>query len=58
MELHRKLTIIGMVLLVATYLLNSRHEEGFNYAYVPGIAMIVSLGAGFVIFTKDRLRDS
>ncbi|MBA4436983.1 MAG: hypothetical protein ACE5Q9_02160 [Nitrosopumilus sp.] len=62
MELHRKLTIIGSILLVATYFINNYHQEthpgvGFNYAYVTGIGMLIAFGISFVIFTKDRLKN-
>ncbi|WP_428325205.1 hypothetical protein [Nitrosopumilus sp.] len=62
MELHRKLTIIGSILLVATFMINNYHEEvhpgiGFNYAYVTGIGMLIAFGISFVIFTKDRLKN-
>ncbi len=60
MELHRKLTYIGAVLLVATFLINYYHETdhlgiGFNYAYATGIAMVLCFGASFVLFTKDKI---
>lgn len=62
MELHRKLTFIGVFLLVATFLINNYHksdhlEVGFNYAYIPGIAMLICFGISFVLFTKDRFYD-
>jgi len=62
LELHRKLTIIGSILLVATFLINNYHEEvhpgvGFNYAYATGIGMLIAFGISFVIFTKDRLKN-
>jgi len=61
LETHRKLTIIGSILLVATFLINNYHQEdhpgiGFNYAYVTGIGMLIAFGISFVIFTKDRLK--
>ncbi|WP_428326008.1 hypothetical protein [Nitrosopumilus sp.] len=62
METHRKLTIIGSLLLVATFLINNYHQTdhpgvGFNYAYVTGIGMLIAFGISFVIFTKDRLKN-
>ena len=62
MELHRKLTYIGAVLLVATFLINHYHETdhpevGFNYAYVTGIVMVLCFGVSFVLFTKDKIND-
>jgi len=59
-KLHQKLTIIGVVLLVATFLVNYYHQEdhpgiGFNYAYVPGVLMLAVFSISFILFTKDRL---
>jgi len=60
-ETHRKLTIIGSILLVVTFFINNYHQEThpeeFNYAYVTGISMLIAFGISFVIFTKDRLKD-
>jgi len=61
-ETHRKLTIIGSILLVATFLIHNYYQEthpgvGFNYAYVTGIGMLIAFGISFIIFTKDRLKD-
>ena len=63
METHQKLTIIGVALLAITFLINYYHQQvhpgvGFNYAYIPGIVMLVVLSTSFVMFTKDRLKDS
>ena len=59
MELHRRLTYIGAVLLVATFVMNSQHEgDGFNYAYVTGVGMIAAFGLSLVLFTKDKIRPS
>lgn len=62
METHQKLTIIGVVLLVITFLINNYHQEvhpdeGLNYAYVTGIVMLVAFSISFVMFTKDRLKS-
>ncbi|HIE46784.1 MAG: hypothetical protein ABGW49_00665 [Nitrosopumilus sp.] len=62
METHQKLTVAGVILLILTFLINFYHQEnhpdiGFNYAYVPGIAMLAVFAISFIIFTKDRLRD-
>ena len=59
LETHRKLTILGVILLVATFLINYYHQQvhpgvGFNYAYVTGIAMLAAFVISFVLFTKDR----
>lgn len=63
MELHRKLTILGIILLVATFALHNNYlenssENEFNYAYVTGIAMLIAFLASFVIFNKEKLKDS
>jgi Mg2+ and Co2+ transporter CorA len=63
LEIHQKLTIIGVVLLAMTFLINYYHQQvhpgvGFNYAYVPGVAMLVVFSASFVLFTKDRIKES
>lgn len=62
METHQKLSIIGAVLLVITFLINNYHQEvhpdeGLNYAYVTGIVMLVAFAISFVMFTKDRLNS-
>jgi multidrug transporter EmrE-like cation transporter len=62
-ELHRKLTILGVILLIATFIIHSYHNQdhpgiGFNYAYVTGIAMLIAFLASFVLFNKDKLKDS
>ena len=61
METHRKLTILGVILLVATIAIYYYHEadhpdEGFNYAYVTGIAMIVVFLASLAMINKDRFK--
>ncbi len=63
MELHRKLTILGVILLIATFAIHSYHNQdhpgiGFNYAYVTGIAMLIAFLASFILFNKDKLIDS
>ncbi len=63
METHRKLTILGVVLLVATIAIYYYHEEdhpddGFNYAYVTGVAMIAVFMASLAIINKDRFKES
>jgi len=50
-------------LLVMTFLINNYHQEihpgvGFNYAYIPGILMLAVLAISFIIFTKDRMKES
>ena len=62
METHQKLTIIGVILLVVTFLINYYHQEdhpgvGFNYAYIPGVAMLAAFLISFIIFTKDKLKS-
>jgi len=63
LETHQKLTIIGVVLLGITLLINYYHQQahpgdGFNYAYIPGVGMLAVFLASFIMFTKDRLNDS
>jgi hypothetical protein len=62
-ELHQKLTILGIILLTATFLIHTYHEQdhpgiGFNFAYVTGIAMLVAFLASFLLFNKEKLKDS
>jgi len=59
---HRKLTFIGVIFLVITFLINYYHQQdhpdvGFNYAYISGVIMLVSFAASFFIFTKDNLKN-
>jgi Mg2+ and Co2+ transporter CorA len=63
MQDHQKLTIVGIVLLVATYVISNYHEMnhsgiGFNYAYITGISMLIVFIASFVLFGKDRIKES
>ncbi|MFZ8907359.1 MAG: hypothetical protein ACO2Y5_01275 [Nitrosopumilaceae archaeon] len=63
MELHQKFTILGIILLAATFLINTYHEQdhpgiGFNFAYVTGIAMLIAFLASFILFNKEKLKDS
>ena len=62
MELHQKLTILGIILLIVTLIIHTYHEQdhagiGFNYAYVTGIAMLIVFLVSFVLFNKDKLKD-
>ena len=46
-----------------TFLINYYHQQvypnvEFNYAYISGVAMLAVLSTSFVMFTKDRLKDS
>ncbi|MBT3573296.1 MAG: hypothetical protein HN500_00165 [Nitrosopumilus sp.] len=59
---HRKLTFIGVIFLVITFLINYYHQQnhpdvGFNYAYISGTIMLISFAASFLIFTKDNLKN-
>ncbi len=61
LEIHQKLTILGVILLVVTFLINYYHQDthpgaGFNYAYVTGILMLVAFSISFVMFTKNQLK--
>lgn len=63
MELHQKLTILGVILLALTLIVHTYHQQdhpgtGFNYAYVTGIGMLVAFLASFVLFNKDKLKES
>ena len=62
LEIHQKLTIMGAILLVVTFLINYYHQEthpgvGFNYAYLTGILMLVAFSISFVLFTKNQLKN-
>jgi uncharacterized membrane protein YphA (DoxX/SURF4 family) len=62
-ELHQKLTILGIILLVATFIIHTYHEQDhsgivFNFAYVTGIAMLITFLASFLLFNKEKLKDS
>ena len=61
MEKHQKFTVVGVILLVVTFLINYYHQEthpgiGFNYAYVPGVLMLIAFSISFVLFTKNNLK--
>ncbi|AFS83611.1 hypothetical protein NSED_09105 [Candidatus Nitrosopumilus sediminis] len=61
LEIHQKLTVVGVVLLVVTFLINYYHQEnhpdiGFNYAYITGVAMLIAFSISFVMFTKNQLK--
>ena len=63
MELHQKLTILGIILLAATFLIHTYHEQdhpgiGFNFAYVTGIAMLIAFLGSFLLFNKEKLKNS
>ncbi len=61
MEVHQKLTIVGVIFLVVTFLINHHHQGthpgiGFNYAYVTGVVMLIAFSISFVMFTKNQLK--
>jgi len=63
MQTHQKLTIVGVILLVVTFLINYYHQEThpdieFNYAYVTGILMLIAFSISFIMFTKNQLKTS
>lgn len=63
MEFHQKLTILGVILLFVTFIIHAYHEQdhpgiGFNYAYVTGIAVLIVFLTSFILFNKDKLKDS
>jgi multidrug transporter EmrE-like cation transporter len=54
---------VGVILLIATYVISNYHEMdhpevGFNYAYLTGISMLIVFITSFVLFGKDRLKES
>jgi len=60
-ETHQKFTVVGVVFLVFTFLINYYHQEnhpgmGFNYAYVTGVIMLVAFSISFVMFTKNQIK--
>lgn len=63
LQIHQKLTIIGLVLLLVTIIIYYFDEQGYpgfnmNYAYVTGIAMIIVFMISFVLFNTDRWKES
>ena len=63
MNLHQRLTVIGVILLIATILINYYHQQdhpgvGFNYAYATGVAMLAVFITSFFIFTKKNLKQN
>ena len=63
MNLHQRLTVIGVFLLIATILINYYHQQdhpsvGFNYAYVTGVTMLAVFIISFFIFTKKNLKQN
>ena len=63
MQTHQKLTLVGVILLVVTFLINYYHQEthpgiGLNYAYITGILMLVAFSISFAMFTKNQLKAS
>jgi len=59
---HRKLTFIGVIFLIITFLINHYHQQNhpdmeFNYAYISGGIMLISFAASFLLFTKDNLKN-
>lgn len=62
MELHQKLTILGVIFLIITFVIQTQNEQdqisGFNFAYVSGIAMLILFSLSFILFNRDRLKDS
>ncbi|MCE9651929.1 MAG: hypothetical protein K8Q89_02560 [Nitrosarchaeum sp.] len=63
MQIHQKLTFIGVILLVVTYVIYNYHKIdgsviGFNYAYITGISMLIVFITSFVLFGKGRIKES
>ena len=58
-ENHRKLTVLGVILLVVTIVINYYHQTnhpdtGINYAYVTGVAMVIVFMISFVKFNYEK----
>ncbi len=51
----RKLTALGVALLACTILFQYLHEDGFNFAYVTGIAMIIVFALALFRFNLTAL---
>ena len=62
MEIHQKVTILGIILLVITFIFHIQHEQNkiweFNLAYISGIAMLIVFSLSLILFNKDKLKDS
>ncbi|MFB5608637.1 MAG: hypothetical protein ACE5Q5_00250 [Nitrosarchaeum sp.] len=63
LRIHQKLTIVGFVLLVSTYVISNYPEINpsgteFNYAYITGISMLIVFVASFVLFGMERIKES
>jgi len=63
LQTHQKLTIVGVILLITTYVISTYHETdhpgiGFNYAYITGISMLIVFITSFVLFGKERIKES
>ena len=65
MQTHRRLMLLGGILLILTFLINDHHEQNrpdgggdaFNYAYVTGVAMIAVFLASFYLFYSKTGRN-
>jgi len=62
-EFHQKLTILGVILLIVTFIIHAYHEQdhpgiGFNYAFVTGVAVVIVFLTSFILIYKDKLKDS
>jgi len=62
-EFHQKLTILGIILLIVTFIIHVYHEQdhpgiGFNYAFVTGVAVVIVFLTSFILIYKDKLKDS
>lgn len=63
METHRKLTVLGVILLISTIAIFYYHEtvhpeDEFNFAYVTGIAMIVVFMISLAMINKVSFKES
>jgi len=62
LQIHKKLTIVGIILLITTYVIANYHKMdhpgfGFNYAYITGISMLIVFITSFILFGKDRIKE-
>ncbi len=58
MQAHRRLMLIGAMLLILTFVINTYNEDslddGFNFAYITGAAMIgVFLWSFYLFYSKN-----
>lgn len=63
MQTHRRLTVLGLILLLLTILINNYSGQqkvfatDFNFAYITGILMLAVFSIAFYMFTKNQLKS-